>query len=138
LVLTPICPIRAGLVASHFEKEGKGRQWRFIFPVPFFAWDSAILIFLSRIMDVSLGTVRVIFVSRGMKYVAPIIGFFEVLIWILVIGQIAELSNPICYIAYGRIRMVTSRAPSRKLSSAWCDSHYPEGNRRSAECQAVR
>lgn len=68
----------------------------------FFAWVILpLLIFLSRIADVSLGTVRLIFVSRGMKYVAPIVGFFEVLIWILVIGQIMQhLSNPICYVAY--------------------------------------
>jgi len=75
----------------------------FIFPQSeFFAWVILpILIFLSRITDVSLGTVRLIFVSRGMKYLAPVVGFFEVLIWILVIGQIMQhLSNPICYVAY--------------------------------------
>ena len=68
----------------------------------FFTWVILpLLIFLSRITDVSLGTVRLIFVSRGMKYLAPVVGFFEVLIWILVIGQIMQqLSNPICYIAY--------------------------------------
>jgi uncharacterized protein YebE (UPF0316 family) len=60
-----------------------------------------ILIFLARILDVSLGTVRVIFVSRRLKYLAPVVGFFEVLIWILVIGQIMKnLSSPICYVAY--------------------------------------
>jgi uncharacterized protein YebE (UPF0316 family) len=75
----------------------------FIFPQSeFFAWVILpLLIFLSRITDVSLGTVRLIFVSRGMKYLAPVVGFFEVLIWILVIGQIMQhLSNPICYVAY--------------------------------------
>ena len=59
------------------------------------------LIFLARICDVSLGTVRLIFVSRGLKYLAPVIGFFEVLIWILAMGQIMQnLANPICYIGY--------------------------------------
>jgi uncharacterized protein YebE (UPF0316 family) len=59
------------------------------------------LIFSARVTDVSLGTVRVIFVSRGLKYLAPLVGFFEVLIWLLAIGQImANLSNPVCYIAY--------------------------------------
>ncbi|HUU16004.1 MAG TPA: DUF2179 domain-containing protein [Sedimentisphaerales bacterium] len=59
------------------------------------------LIFMARIFDVSLGTVRVIFVSRGFKYLAPVIGFFEILIWLLAIGQIMKnLSNPACYIAY--------------------------------------
>ena len=59
------------------------------------------LIFSARVLDVSLGTVRVIFVSRGLKYLAPVVGFFEILIWLLAIGQIMKnLSNPACYIAY--------------------------------------
>ena len=59
------------------------------------------LIFLSRVADVSIGTIRVIFVSRGLKYLAPLVGFFEILIWLLAIGQIMKnLSNPVCYIAY--------------------------------------
>jgi len=59
------------------------------------------LIFCARITDVSMGTVRVIFVSRGLKYLAPVVGFFEILIWLLAIGQIMKnLSNPVCYIAY--------------------------------------
>ena len=59
------------------------------------------LIFLARVLDVSLGTVRVIFISKGFKYLSPLIGFFEILIWLLAIGQIMKnLSNPACYIAY--------------------------------------
>ena len=59
------------------------------------------MIFLARVLDVSLGTVRVIFISRGFKYLSPLIGFFEILIWLLAIGQIMKnLSNPACYIAY--------------------------------------
>ena len=59
------------------------------------------LIFVARVIDVSLGTVRVIFVSRGLKYLAPVVGFFEILIWLLAIGQIMKnLSNHACYIAY--------------------------------------
>lgn len=60
-----------------------------------------VLIFIARVADVSLGTVRVIFITRGLKYFAPIVGFLEILIWLLAIGQIMQnLSNPICYIAY--------------------------------------
>lgn len=59
------------------------------------------LIFTARVADVSMGTVRVIFVSRGFKYLAPVVGFFEIIIWLLAIGQIMKnLSNPMCYIAY--------------------------------------
>jgi uncharacterized protein YebE (UPF0316 family) len=68
----------------------------------FYAWVILpILIFIARIADVSIGTVRLIFISRGLKYLAPAIGFFEVLIWLLAIGQIMKnLSNPVCYIAF--------------------------------------
>ena len=68
----------------------------------FYTWlVLPLLIFIARIADVSIGTVRVIFVSRGLKYLAPVVGFFEILIWLLAIGQIMKnLSNPVCYIAY--------------------------------------
>jgi uncharacterized protein YebE (UPF0316 family) len=68
----------------------------------FFTWFLLpVLIFIARVSDVSLGTVRVIFITRGMKYLAPIVGFFEVIIWLLAIGQIMQhLSSPLCYIAY--------------------------------------
>jgi len=60
-----------------------------------------ILIFFARVCDVTLGTIRIIFVSRGIKYLAPIIGFFEILIWLLAIGQIfQDLSNIYYYIFY--------------------------------------
>lgn len=60
-----------------------------------------LLIFIARILDVSIGTVRIIFISRGFKFLAPLLGFFEVLIWLLAIGQIMKnLTNVVCYIAY--------------------------------------
>jgi uncharacterized protein YebE (UPF0316 family) len=59
------------------------------------------LIFVARIIDVTIGTARVIFVSRGYRILAAAAGFVEVLIWLLAIGQIMKnLSNPLCYIAY--------------------------------------
>jgi len=60
-----------------------------------------LLIFLARILDVSIGTIRVIFITRGFKTSAPILGFIEVLIWLAAVRQIfTNLSNPIMYIAY--------------------------------------
>ena len=60
------------------------------------------MIFCARICDVTLGTIRVIFISKGIKYLAPIIGFFEVIIWLLAIGQVMNnLTNIVAYIAYG-------------------------------------
>jgi uncharacterized protein YebE (UPF0316 family) len=68
----------------------------------FYAWFLLpFLIFIARVADVSIGTVRVVFVARGLKYIAPIVGFFEILIWLLAMSQIMKnLSNPACYIAY--------------------------------------
>ncbi len=60
-----------------------------------------ILIFLARICDVSFGTLRIIFVSKGKKSIAPILGFFEVLIWIIAISKIMQnLNNYVNYFAY--------------------------------------
>jgi uncharacterized protein YebE (UPF0316 family) len=61
-----------------------------------------LLIFLARISDQSIGTLRIIFVSKGYKIIGPILGFFEVIIWLLAIGQIMQhLNNVWCYLAYG-------------------------------------
>ena len=61
-----------------------------------------LLIFCARICDVTLGTIRVIFISKGIKYIAPMIGFFEVIIWLLAIGQVMNnLTNFVAYVAYG-------------------------------------
>lgn len=61
-----------------------------------------LLIFVARVVDVSLQTIRIIFVSRGNRLLAPLLGFFEVLIWLIAIGQIMRnLDNVLCYVAYG-------------------------------------
>jgi uncharacterized protein YebE (UPF0316 family) len=61
-----------------------------------------ILIFFARIIDVSMDTVRIIFISKGYKSIASILGFFEVIIWLIAITQIMQnLTNAFCYIAYG-------------------------------------
>jgi len=60
------------------------------------------LIFFARVIDVTLGTMRIVFVSRGIKYLAPLVGFFEVIVWLLAIRVIMQnLNNVMCYIAYG-------------------------------------
>jgi uncharacterized protein YebE (UPF0316 family) len=60
-----------------------------------------VLIFLARICDQSIGTMRIIFVSKGKRNIAPILGFFEVLIWITAISKIMQnLDNYVNYIAY--------------------------------------
>lgn len=69
----------------------------------FFSWVVIpLLIFLSRVMDVTLGTLRFIFLSRGYRKVAPLLGFVEVLIWVLAIREVMiNLRNIACFLAYG-------------------------------------
>lgn len=60
-----------------------------------------LIIFAARIFDVTLGTLRIIFVSRGKRNLAPVLGFFEVLIWIVVISQLVQnLDSITAYIGY--------------------------------------
>jgi len=67
-----------------------------------FAWVVLpVLIFAARILDVSIGTVRIIFIAKGRKILAPILGFFEVSIWLLAVGQVLkEMNSPILMAAY--------------------------------------
>lgn len=60
-----------------------------------------LFIFFARIFDVSLGTLRIMFVSKGMRGKATILGFFEVLIWIFIVAQIFQnLDNWLNYVAF--------------------------------------
>ncbi len=60
-----------------------------------------IIIFVSRIGDVTLGTLRHVMTSRGHKNISPILGFFEVLIWIVVVSQIMKQANNFaCYLGW--------------------------------------
>jgi len=66
-----------------------------------YPWLLPVIIFFGRICDVTLGTLRIIFVSKGEKKKAPIVGFFEVFIWVVVISQVFSHANDIVtYIAY--------------------------------------
>jgi len=69
---------------------------------PMFTWVILpFLIFCARIFDQSVGTLRLIFIAKGLKNWAPVFAFFESLIWLLAIGEIIKhLDNPVCYIAY--------------------------------------
>jgi uncharacterized protein YebE (UPF0316 family) len=48
------------------------------------------IIFFARILDVSLGTVRTIVVFRGYRLLAAVIGFFEIVIWVIAAGQVLQ------------------------------------------------
>jgi uncharacterized protein YebE (UPF0316 family) len=60
-----------------------------------------LFIFFARIIDVSLGTIRIILISKGIRGVAAMLGFVEVFVWIIAIGQIMQnLNNFVNYFGY--------------------------------------
>jgi uncharacterized protein YebE (UPF0316 family) len=73
-----------------------GTFWFDYFVIPF-------LILIARVIDVSLDTIRVIIVAKCYRHLAPFIGFFQVLIWIITLSRImANLENWTTYIGYAR------------------------------------
>lgn len=65
------------------------------------AWYVPALIFLARICDVSLGTVRMMLTVSGHRYAAALLGFVEVVIWVFAVGgALAYLPNPLAVLGY--------------------------------------
>ncbi len=64
-------------------------------------WLIPLLIFFARICDVSIGTFRMLMVISGHRFVSAILGFVEVLIWVLAVGgAVGNLDNPIAVLAF--------------------------------------
>ena len=60
-----------------------------------------VFIFFAELCVVTISTMRTIFVARGMKFLAPLLGFFEVSIWLFAIGQVMKnLSDLSCSAAF--------------------------------------
>lgn len=68
----------------------------------YFSWIVLpILIFVSRLGDVTLATLRHIFISKGLRQIVPVIGFFEVLVWLIAMKQVfSHLDNMACFLAW--------------------------------------
>lgn len=65
-------------------------------------WALALLIFSLRVVDVSLGTVRTLTVVSGRIRLSVVLGFFEVLIWVVAISQVLAVAgrHPLLLLAY--------------------------------------
>jgi uncharacterized protein YebE (UPF0316 family) len=50
--------------------------------------SSALLVFILRLTEVSIGTIRTIMVMRGKRTWAALFGFVEVSLWLIAIGQV--------------------------------------------------
>jgi uncharacterized protein YebE (UPF0316 family) len=60
-----------------------------------------LFIFFAEMCVVTLCTLRTIFINRGMKTLAPILGFFEVLTWLFAIGEVMKnLGDIRCSLAF--------------------------------------
>ncbi len=60
-----------------------------------------LMIFFARIIDQTIGTLRLIFSAKGLKNLAPFFAFFESIIWLMAISQIMKnLDNVLCYVAF--------------------------------------
>ena len=64
-------------------------------------WLSAGLIFGLRVTDMTLDTLRVLFVMRGRKPIAWILGFIQALVYVIAITSVLrDLTNPLNIIGY--------------------------------------
>ncbi len=59
------------------------------------------MIFAARIVDVTIDTLRIVYITKGDKILAPVLGFFQILIWLIAITRIMKnIDNVACYFAY--------------------------------------
>ncbi len=65
-------------------------------------WEMASLIFLLRVCDVSMGTLRTISVVQGKLAFSVVLGFFEVILWVLGVSQVITglQDSPVLAVAY--------------------------------------
>lgn len=60
-----------------------------------------LLVFVAELCVVTCGTLRIIFVARGMKLLAVLLGSMEILLWLFAIGQIMRnLDNLGCFLGF--------------------------------------
>jgi uncharacterized protein YebE (UPF0316 family) len=60
-----------------------------------------LLVFGAELTVVTISTIRIIFLSRGMKVLAATLGFFEITIWLFAIGQVMQNLNSLgCFLGF--------------------------------------
>jgi len=65
------------------------------------AWLAALTIFSLRVVDMSLDTLRLLFVVRGRKGIAWVLGFFQSVVYIIAITSVlSHLNNPLNILGY--------------------------------------
>ncbi|MTI96873.1 MAG: DUF2179 domain-containing protein [Firmicutes bacterium] len=51
---------------------------------------TALLIFVARVLDVSMGTIRMLMLVKGKRVSASLVGFFEVIIFVVALGRVVN------------------------------------------------
>lgn len=86
-------------------------------------WYIIVLIFAARLLDVPIGTVRMMMVMAGHKYVSALLGFFEVMIWVIAVGKaIAYLDSIVALMAYGAgfaVGTLVGMSIEQRLAIGW-------------------
>ena len=66
--------------------------------------SSAALIFALRVVDVSLGALRISMLFRGQRGLAGLFGFFESLVWLIAAALVlGNLNSPVQFFAYASV-----------------------------------
>ena len=86
-------------------------------------WYVVVLIFCARLLDVPIGTIRMMMVMAGHKYVSALLGFFEVMIWVVAVGKaIQYLDSPVALVAYGAgfaVGTLVGMSIEQRLAIGW-------------------
>ncbi len=67
-----------------------------------FMWTLYILIFVGKVVEVAIMTIRTVLVAKGEKKLGTVLAFFEIILWIMLVSKvIGNLSNdPYSGLAY--------------------------------------
>ncbi len=84
---------------------------------------SYLLIFFARVIDISLGTIRMIMVVRGKRVQAALIGFVEALVFVVAIGRVLNhMDDPI------NVLMFASGFGTGNYVGMWVEEKMALGN----------
>jgi uncharacterized protein YebE (UPF0316 family) len=89
---------------------------------------TCLLIFVARIADVSLGTLRTVWLVQGRRTAVFFIGFVEVLIWVVAVSKVVtNLHEPIYAVIYS-IGSHPGTTSGSRSSSGWPTASGPSGS----------
>jgi uncharacterized protein YebE (UPF0316 family) len=105
-------------------------------------WAFTILIFLLRVVGMSMDTLRVLFVLRGSRLPTWILGFLQTTLWVVAIGGVLsnlnDLWNVIAYCAGFATGNVVGLAIEERLAIGYVNMRIISPGRGSAILETVR